>query len=434
MASDVLPRLLSAPYLAPSEIHLQQLERISHLLKIAGTIDIYGMQYRQSAKTIGCLEDLTKLPVVSKQDLLLAYPHGFPSIELTNPEATYKTYSSGSSGLTLPVHFSLHAVSVDTLMGVRQLAMQSVGSVGPTDLTANYYTVPWWTDKVTNKWKSAFISSLLPPYRAADILRQLQPTVFSGYASLISAATNFEMPTTLKLVIVNSEQSTRGERNRIAEKCGCPVLDEYSSEELARLAFEMPDGFYYVNEDCVYLEILDPTTREPVPDGHWGEAVITGLLNDVMPFIRYATGDLVRRPIKSKHGPLDRSGGIGWGRLDGIGGRSNDSFVRRDGTIVPAGSVLDTVYRVIAECDASLADYEVVQLTPDQVRLTLYPAHFASASEGNFLASAITEKLSQLMQERICLQVTVLERGARKPNAKRRPVRREFIDRREKKS
>src|SRR4029079_19285362 len=72
----------------------------------------------------------------------------------------------------------------------------------------------------------------------------------------------------------------------------CGVYDEYSTEELTRVAAQCTHGTYHLFEDVAYVETLDPDTGAPTAEVTRGEVVGTYLHNYAMPFIRYRQGDL----------------------------------------------------------------------------------------------------------------------------------------------
>lgn len=74
---------------------------------------------------------------------------------------------------------------------------------------------------------------------------------------------------------------------------GCTALDAYGTSELGIVAGEGPskDGLWEIPEMAV-LEVLDPETLKPVPDGEKGELVVTALSRTLMPMVRFRTGDL----------------------------------------------------------------------------------------------------------------------------------------------
>jgi phenylacetate-CoA ligase len=254
----------------------------------------------------------------------------------------------------------------------------------------------------------------------------LRPGILTGYPSLLQQLAKEvhpgDMP--LELVVTNSEQSSRVERDRLQAVFGCDVLDEYSSEELTRIAIELPDKHYYVCEDSVFLEVLHPETRKPVANGEWGEAVVTGLLNKAMPFVRYATGDLVRRPRKPPAAPWKS---ITWSPLEAIGGRILDSFIRPDGGIVPSGAMLDVVYRAFYDVDVCVDRFELVQVSPLEARLNLVRSRTAKARTVAEFAARVEELLAFVLGTRVKLAVNELETwGTPRGKQKRRPIRREF--------
>jgi phenylacetate-CoA ligase len=421
-----LKPLIDRLFQPPNDMRTAQEQRIGELLALAEQVPFYRRTFVSagiSVRDFKCLNDISRFPVISKHQLIDAGRDSLHPKRLNS--FSYETWSSGSSGSTLAVKFNPDAVIEDTLQGARQLILQSSESVGADSLIAHYYTDPWYTDNIGGGWRSAFISSLVPASGAADKLREWRPTVLAGYPSLLEPLAKKlergELP--LRLVITNSEQSTRLLRDKLAEKFSCPVLDEYSSEELTRIAVELPDKRYYVCEDSVFLEILHPETREPVPDGEWGEAVVTSLLNEAMPFIRYATGDLVKRPKVA--GPPWK--GIGWSQIEAIGGRMLDSFVRPDGEIVPSGAMLDVIYRAFCDVGVCIDRFELIQLSTSEARLNVVPSRAARAETVEAFIRRVEELLAFVLDTRVKLIAdTQPPAGAPAGKEKRRPIRRAF--------
>jgi phenylacetate-CoA ligase len=103
---------------------------------------------------------------------------------------------------------------------------------------------------------------LLPPTQVAKHLRELAPRILSCYQSNLEALLPHadEFNSSLYLAITHSEYSSHAARQVWSEQLGCPVLDEYSSEEATRIALELPCGHYHVCEDSVHLDVLDRAT------------------------------------------------------------------------------------------------------------------------------------------------------------------------------
>ncbi len=86
----------------------------------------------------------------------------------------------------------------------------------------------------------------------------------------------------------------------------------------------------HVQEDLFYAEVLDPQTHQPVPDGEWGELVLTTLVKEAVPLLRYRTGDKVRRV------PDTCGCGSVFTALDRIAGRVDDVLTVKGVNIAPA--------------------------------------------------------------------------------------------------
>jgi phenylacetate-CoA ligase len=427
-ASKHLAHLMARPFLDHTRTRDQQTSRIAELLHIAyHTVPLYAKLFSDAGVTpanFKSLSDIRLFPIVRRDHLLTSTMVQAVSSTFSGKK-TFETRSRGTSGTSLVVLFDLPAVIVDSLQGVRQLALQSSDGVSPSDLTVHYYAYPWWTNSIGKEWRSKFIPMDLPACYAADTCRRESPAVIAGYPTAIKRLMAATIPGEVspKLIITNSEQSSRLERDQLSAHFNCTVLDEYSTEELTRVAIEMPDGLYYVHEDSVFLEIVDPRTGQPVEDGVWGEAVATGLLNEAMPFIRYATGDLVKRPKL----PKSSWRGMGWSQLEAIGGRVQDGFCRQDNSIIPSGVIADLLQRVMVEHDISVADYQLNQLTPHKAQISFHDYEGRSVTHMTDLIAHFRSLLEVLMDCTVILEVSDHQSEGARRYAKRRPIRSDYL-------
>ncbi len=225
-----------------------------------------------------------------------------------------------------------------------------------------------------------------------------------------------EFNSDLYLAVTHSEYSSRHARTAWAERLGCPVLDEYSSEEATRIALEMPCGHYHVCEDSVHLDVLDPATLKPQTPGQSGIAVITNLLNSAMPFIRYVQGDLVTQPAEPE--PCE----INWSQISSIDGRMNDAFLNKHGRKVPAGSLLDVTYRWMFDSNLHLAQFELVQKRPDLVVVTFVLGGATAETRVRAAVSHLEDLLAMCLEHPVSVRANVVESFPAQ-TGKRRPIR-----------
>ena len=135
-------------------------------------------------------------------------------------------------------------------------------------------------------------------------MRDFQTTVYMSFP-----VTPFILPRFLKrsvsirgghpaqIAFLGAEPHSEETRQKIEEFYGVKAYNSYGLSEMdgPGVAFECPyQNGMHVWEDNFIVEIIDPDTLEPVPDGEEGELVLTTLLRDGMPILRYRTKDLTR--------------------------------------------------------------------------------------------------------------------------------------------
>jgi phenylacetate-CoA ligase len=421
-----LPGCMQHPFLPRAEIEKQQLARIRELVELAyETIPVYRDKYRAagfSPSDLRTYADIEKIPTITKPELVAAFP-GRCLNPAFKPDDLFKTRSSGSSGQTLLIRVNYDAVITDTIQGVRQFALQSGLKYKHRDLLTHVYTVPWWYPSIGEKYPSAFISNVIPPARVAQHLADLSPEILSIYPSNLDALMPHaeEFRDSLHLAVTHSEYSARSQRDFWSKRLGVPVLDEYSSEEATRIALELPCGHYHVCEDSVHLDVIDPETGKPQTPGKPGLSVITNLLNEAMPFIRYVQGDLITMPAKPE--PC----AVNWAQIESIEGRMNDAFVNLDGRRVPAGSLLDLTYRWMFDQNVTLAEFEIVQRRRNRIVARFSPGAGMQEAQLTKSVAHLGDLLAVSFEHPVDVEVEIVDRmPARK--GKRRPIRCELAD------
>ena len=138
----------------------------------------------------------------------------------------------------------------------------------------------------------------------------------------------------LKTGMFGAEPWSEAMRKELENKLGVTAYDSYGLSELygPGVAFECRerDGLH-IWHDYYLVEIINPRTGEVLPDGERGELVVTPLVKEAMPLIRYRTGDVT---VKMEDGCV-------CGRMQKIGritGRSDDMLVIRGSMYSPPRS------------------------------------------------------------------------------------------------
>lgn len=418
-------RLPSNPLLQASQDELQdcQFRRVRELVSLAYmSVELYKEKYDAAGfrpEDLQTWEDYHAMPVVTKEELAAAGPDRALNRSF-HRASLLVTRSTGSTGQALEIYVDPQAIALDTIQGVHQLQAQTGGHYKDTDLVADVYTSPWWVGSVNGRYPHAFVSNLLEPEAVAGIVRRLRPVVLSAYPSTLESLLphlSGEELKSLRLVVTHSEQSHRAVRTAAARILGCPVLDEYSSEELTRIALELPCGHYHLCEHAVRLDVLVPEGR--TAETGQGLVVGTNLLNTAMPLIRYVQGDIA---TLSPPAPCRLSQ---CRKLEQFDGRMNDSFETPDGRVIPSGAILDVVYRWVIRYELVLMGFEVVQKSIDRVEVNVAPdrSPLPDGSLGqlcNMVRALMGPGIA--VEGRECVSLT---RGA----GKHRPIRREKLSR-----
>ena len=138
--------------------------------------------------------------------------------------------------------------------------------------------------------------------------------------------------TKLKTLIIGAEPHSEAQRRRIEEMLGVKAYNSFGMSEMCGpgVAFECQEqNGLHIWEDYYIVEIVDPETLEPVPEGEVGELVLTTLNREAMPLLRYRTRDLTR--ILPGECPCGRQ----HVRLDRMKGRSDDMIILKGVNIFP---------------------------------------------------------------------------------------------------
>ena len=138
--------------------------------------------------------------------------------------------------------------------------------------------------------------------------------------------------TKLRTLIIGAEPHAEEQRQRIEQMLGVKAYNSFGMSEMCGpgVAFECTEqNGLHIWEDYYIVEIIDPDTMQPVPEGEIGELVLTTLNREAMPLLRYRTRDLTR--ILPGEGACGRKPI----RLDRMKGRSDDMIILRGVNIFP---------------------------------------------------------------------------------------------------
>ena len=249
------------------------------------------------------VEDIHKLPFLSKADLRDAYPYGLLGTDLKNCVRIQST--SGTTGKRVVAFYTQH--DVDLWEECTSRALVAAGATNE-DVVQVAYGYGLFTGGAGLHGASHRVGCLTLPMSSGNTERQIQFMMDLGstilcctpsYAAYIgeTLAEQGYKPedNKLKAGIFGAEPWTEEMRRGIEKSLGIKAYDIYGLTEISGpgVSFECEEQKgMHINEDHFYVEIIDPDTGEVLPEGSRGELVFTCLDKEAFPLLRYRTRDI----------------------------------------------------------------------------------------------------------------------------------------------
>jgi phenylacetate-CoA ligase len=324
-----------------NELAEVQIKRLRETFQNTKNVPFYKKRFadkRICLKNIRSLEDVQKLPFTVKQDLREGYPFGFFAVPLRDIVRIHTT--SGTTGKPTVVGYTKNDLEYWAELIARNMTM-----IGLTkdDIFQNMVNYGMFTGGLGFHYGAEKIGMTVIPGATGNTKRQIEMIHDFGVTAIhctpsyamhlaeVAEETGTDI-SSLKTGIFGAEPWSEAMRKELEDKLGVTAYDSYGLSELygPGVAFECRerDGLH-IWHDYYLVEIIDPRTGEVLQDGERGELVVTPLVKEAMPLIRYRTGDVT---MKMEDGCL-------CGRMQKIGritGRSDDMLVIRGINVFPS--------------------------------------------------------------------------------------------------
>jgi phenylacetate-CoA ligase len=314
--------------------------------------------------------DLTNLPTMNKRD---ARDNVEQLVWRGAPGGVFQYTTGGSSGEPLIFYFGRARQASDAAGRMRA---RRWWEVEPGDREVYLWGAPVELNK-TDRIKTLrdrLVNQLLlnafemSPARMDAYLEAItcwNPKAIYGYASSLAllaahAEARGVRPRLRALRVVNStgEPLFPHQRELTERVFGVPMSVEYGARDAGLMALESPDGVLLQMSETHLIEVLDEAGN-PVEEG---EAVITSMVSGAQPFIRYRTGDVVRRSGRAD------PGGRGLDVLDAVVGRQTDFIVAADGRIMHALALIYVVRAI-----PGVGQFKLIQHAVDRLEVQVVP-------------------------------------------------------------
>lgn len=331
----------------------------------AREVPLYRERFREvgvSAEDLRSLDDLSRFPLVTREEIVAAYPDRLCYRAPRRGDVVFRT--SGTSGLFMEIAYA--EAANDWLDAAYARGLFATG-YRPWHSLAYF----WWEDEprahTTYERAGLMKKALLPldpdPRAQLEALLRAKPRyIYNFPTSMMMVARLVEEQGIDELrpdgIICHGELMPRPIQQEIARIFRCPVWNQYGAQEFNRIAWDCGEhGPLHVEADTVLVEVVDDEGK-PVPDGETGELVISGLRNRLMPLLRYRIGDIGRRV------PGPCACGRGLPRIEVTEGRADDVITLADGGRLGPRTLAPRIERV-----PGVSQYRLIQKTPDRFEL-----------------------------------------------------------------
>lgn len=319
----------------------KQLDLVNRQIeRLRASNNFYGKRLKEAGITgVSSAEDFLSLPFSQKQDLRDAYPLGLAAVP--EKKVVRIRSSSGTTGTPVIVPYTAKDVDDWAEQFKRCYEFAGVTNRDRIQITPGYGL---WTAGIGfQAWVERLGATAIPmgpsnTEKQLQFMVDLQSTVIcaiSSYALLLAEQVEkrgLRDKIALKHGVIGSERWGAKIRQRIMDGLGIDCYDIYGLTEVygpgIGISCKHNCGMH-IWDDYVYVEIVNPATGAPVPDGEWGEICLTTLVKEGAPLIRFRTHDLTRII------PGECPCGSRYPRIDTIQGRSDDMFKTHGVNVFP---------------------------------------------------------------------------------------------------
>jgi len=360
-----------------------QVERLQMTLRqVYKNVSFFRSLYderRIDIEGVKSLEDLSRLPLTTREDLRKSYPYEAFAVPLRDIVRIHST--SGTSGIPVVVGYTKTDLNTWSSLTARVL---SAAGVDGNDLVQIAFNYSQSTGGLGFHYGAEKLGASVIPVAGEEVIKQARimkdyrtSALIStpGYALHLASVLEEQKITpedlNLRVGLFGSEPWSENMRHQIEEKLKIKAYDNYGLSEIIGpgVAFECSERRgLHVSEDHFIVEVIDPETLKVLPEGEVGELVFTTITKQAFPLIRYRTGDISR--ILPGSCPCGRT----LRRIERVSGRIDDMIIIDGRNLFPSQieallfeiEGVEPHFQIILDRQEGLGRIEIqVEMTPD---------------------------------------------------------------------
>ena len=341
-----------------------QLERLqSTVLRVYMNVPFYRKKFDElgiDPDTFRSLDDLSRLPFTTKDDLRMSYPYGMFAVPLR--EVVRVQTSSGTTGMPTAVGYTRNDIKNWSNLAARILVS---GGVTQNDIVQIAFDYGLFSGALGLHYGAERVGASVIPIssvntrRQVKIMQDFKTTALMCTPSHALAIADTIMETgmnvnslSLKYGLFGAEPWSEAMRQELQEKLKIVATDNYGLSEVMGpgVAGEcLERNGLHINEDNFLVEVVDPETLQPLPEGKTGELVITTLTKEAFPLVRFRTRDLTS--LISEPCPCGRT----FVRMSKVMVRTDDMIKIKGITVFPT-----QIESVLTEIEGTEPHYQII--------------------------------------------------------------------------
>ncbi len=367
------------------QLRRYQDKQLRKVVKYAYTVPLYYKKYKEAGihpKDIRGIQDIKKLPMVSKKDFRSAKPE-----DLLPPGSDISKFSvvstSGSTGKPVTLYSDTYTIFYTFIGFIRSLRehnivwrkdrMALIADLSPDSAEEAYFsrTAMPSLKMFINLDNIKVFHVGEKPEELIKHIEDFQPDFIGGYPGIVKILAALKKQGQApklcpKIIATSGAVVDEYTRTYIEKAFDATLFDAYGATECSPMAFQCRQGHYHLNSDFVYMEFMDPKEKE-MQSGDAGNIVVTRLFGRGTPVIRYTgISDFVEFSDESV------SCGIHTPVLQCIGGRVVDSLILPSGELIPPSTITGIPHKVmhIYKTD-KIQQFQIIQQKKDLVEILI---------------------------------------------------------------
>lgn len=392
--------------LSPKDLKRVQDKKFRKIVRYAYDVPFYHEKFRKEGLHLGDIKkigDISKLPFISRQDLVENYPDRIipPSF---NKKNAIISYTSGTTGKPVSIYFDM-LTTIKALFGyIRVIREHGCRWTRDrltiiVDLSENSIESEYLTSWVVPGLKPVFNFDNIQIFNTydkaeniVDRINRFKPEYMIGYPGMlrhlaILKRKGFADNIQPKKIVSCGSVLDKSLQQYVEETFKTQIFDAYGSMESGPIAFQCKHKNYHIHSDSVHLEVLD-NNNETISSGKAGKIAVTRLYGTGTPIIRYTGLDDIITPTDKTC-----NCGLTGSLIERIHGREKHSIILSDGRMLTPLTMENFFGDISKEVDIEIIErFQIIQHKIDKIEII--------AGIKKEIKEETVEKIMQKMRER----------------------------------